>query len=131
MTPTITALYAAPLILLFFVLTMRVMVLRFPKQVMIGTGGDPVLERATRVHANFTEYVPLFLVALTVAELCGAAPWALHAAGAAMLAGRLCHALGVSRTPDILALRGLGMLLTLGALIAAGALALAAALRAG
>lgn len=127
--PKITALYAAPLILLFLVLTMRVMALRFPKQIMIGTGGDPVLERAARVHANFTEYVPLFLVALAVAELCGAAAWALHAAGAAMLAGRICHAAGVSRAPDILALRGLGMLLTLGALVAAGVLAFAAGLR--
>lgn len=126
--PRITALYAAPLILLFLVLAIRVMALRFPKQVMIGTGGDPALERAARVHANFAEYVPLFLVVLAVAELCGAAPWALHAAGAAMLVGRICHAAGVSRAPDIIALRGLGILLTLGALVAAAVMAFAAGL---
>jgi uncharacterized membrane protein YecN with MAPEG domain len=124
--PKITALYAAPLILLFLLLTIRVMALRFPKQVMIGSGGDPMLERASRVHANFTEYVPLFLATLLAAELCGAAPWALHVAGTAMLAGRLCHAAGVSRDPDILALRALGMLLTLGALVGAGVMAMAA-----
>ncbi len=127
--PQITALYAAPLILLFLLLTLRVMALRFPKQVMIGTGGDPALERAARVQANFAEYVPLFLVALLAAELCGAAPWTLHTAGIAMVLGRLCHAAGVSRAPDILALRGLGMVLTLGALVAAAAMALMAGLR--
>jgi uncharacterized membrane protein YecN with MAPEG domain len=126
--PKITALYAAPLILLFLILTVRVMVLRFPRQIMIGTGGDPALERAARVHANFTEYVPLFLAALLAAELCGAAAWALHGAGLAMLAGRVCHAAGVSRAPDILVLRGLGMLLTLGSLVAAAVLALSAGL---
>ena len=125
--PRITVLYAAPLIALFLVLTFRVMGLRFPKQIMIGAGGDPRLERAARVHANFAEYVPLFLVALMAAELCGTPAWALHACGAAMLLGRISHAAGVSRDPDIVALRGLGMLLTIGALIAAPAFALRAA----
>lgn len=125
--PKITALYAALLILLFLLLTFRVMALRFPKQVMIGTGGDPALERAARVHANFAEYVPLFLVALLAAELCGAAPWAVHATGIAMVLGRLCHAAGVSRAPDILVLRGLGMVLTIGALVFAAAMTLSAA----
>ena len=95
---------------------------------VLGTGGDRALERAVRVHANFAEFVPVFLLALLAAELCGAAPWALHAAGAAMLAGRAMHAAGMSREPDIVVLRSGGMLLTLAALIGAAALALIGAL---
>lgn len=125
--PRITALYAALLVALFLVLTFRVMALRFPRRIMVGTGGDPALERAARVHANFAEYVPLFLAVLLAAELCGTAAWVLHGCGAAMLAGRAAHAAGMSREPDIVPLRALGMVLTLSALITAAAMGLRAA----
>ncbi|BDG75300.1 MAPEG family protein [Roseomonas fluvialis] len=122
--PRITALYAALLILLFLLLTVRVFAQRYRTRVVLGTGGDRLLERAVRVHANFGEFVPVFLAALLAAELCGAAPWAVHAAGIAMLAGRAMHAAGMAREPDIVALRSGGMLLTLAALAGAAALAL-------
>jgi uncharacterized membrane protein YecN with MAPEG domain len=122
--PRITALYAALLILLFLVLTVRVFAQRYRTRVVLGTGGDRLLERAVRVHANFAEFVPVFLAALLAAELCGAAAWAVHAAGIAMLAGRAMHAMGMAREPDIVALRSGGMLLTLAALAGAAALAL-------
>jgi uncharacterized membrane protein YecN with MAPEG domain len=123
--PRITALHAGLLLVLFLVLTARVLRARFRTQIVLGTAGDRRLERAARVHANFAEYVPIFLVALLAAELCGAPDWALHGAGAAMLAGRVAHAAGMSADPDIVPLRAGGMLLTLGALVAACALALA------
>ena len=126
--PRVTALYAAALIALFLGLTIRVFAQRYRTRVVLGTGGDRALERAVRVHANFAEYVPVFLAALLAAELCGAPGWAVHAAGNAMVAGRAMHAAGMSREPDIQALRAGGMLLTLGALVAACALALAAGL---
>jgi uncharacterized membrane protein YecN with MAPEG domain len=126
--PRITALHAALLLVLFLILTARVLRVRFRTQIVLGTAGDRRLERAARVHANFAEYVPIFLAALLAAELCGAPGWALHGAGAAMLAGRVAHAVGMSADPDIVPLRAGGMLLTLGALAAACALALAAAL---
>lgn len=122
--PQITAIYAGLLIALFIILTLQVFAVRAPTRIMIGTGGNPALERVVRVHANFVEYVPLFLVALAVAELCGAPGWALHAAGAGMVAGRALHAIGVSRDPDIIALRVAGMALTMLPLTAAGVLAL-------
>jgi hypothetical protein len=106
------------------VLTLRVFAQRYRTRVALGTGGDRGLERAVRVHANFAEFVPVFLAALLAAELCGAPGWALHAAGVAMLAGRAMHAMGLSREPDVVALRSGGMLLTLGALVAAAGLAL-------
>lgn len=122
--PHIAATYAALLILLFLALTWRVLARRHATQVALGTGGDRGLERATRVHANFAEYVPVFLAALIAAELCGAPPAALHGAGIAMLAGRLAHGIGMSRDPDIVPLRAAGIILTLLALLAAAALAL-------
>ncbi|MBP0464032.1 MAPEG family protein [Roseomonas sp. PWR1] len=122
--PRVTALHAALLLALYLALTFRVFAARYRARVTIGTGGDPLLERAVRVHANCAEYVPVFLVTLLAAELCGAAPWALHAAGIAMLAGRALHAAGMSPEPDIRPLRAAGMLLTLLGLFAALALAL-------
>lgn len=122
--PHIAATYAALLILLFLALTWRVLARRHAAQVALGTGGDRGLERATRVHANFAEYVPIFLAALIAAELCGAPAAALHGAGTAMLAGRLAHGIGMSRDPDIVPLRAAGIILTLLALLAAAALAL-------
>ena len=124
--PHVTALYAGLLVGVFILLTLRVFAVRQPSGVMLGTGGNRALERAVRVHANFAEYVPLFLVALAAAELCGAAPWLLHGLGAAMLAGRVLHAAGMSREPDIVPLRAGGMVLTLAALGGAGAAAFGA-----
>ena len=62
--PHITALYAGLLIGLFVLLTLRVFAVRQPSGVMLGTGGNRGLERAVRVHANFAEYVPLFVATL-------------------------------------------------------------------
>ncbi|MEO3475611.1 MAPEG family protein [Roseomonas sp. CAU 1739] len=125
--PRITALYAGLLLVLFLVLTARVLARRFKAQVVLGTGGDRMLERVARVHANCAEYVPIFLATLLAAELCGAPAMALHAAGLAMLAGRVAHAAGMSRDPDIVPLRAGGMILTLTGLVFAAALALGGA----
>ena len=126
--PRITALYTGLLIVLFLVLTVRVFRARMRAGVMVGHGNDRTLERAQRVHGNFAEYVPVFLIALGLAEASGAAPLAVQGAGAAMLAGRVLHAIGMSRDPDTLPLRAAGMALTLGALVLAGGLALGAGL---
>ncbi|HWT08593.1 MAG TPA: MAPEG family protein [Roseomonas sp.] len=127
--PHIAATYAALLILLFLALTFRALSRRFAAQIVLGTGGDRGLERAVRVHANFAEYVPVFLAALVAAELCGAPAAALHCAGIAMLAGRLAHGIGMSCDPDIVPLRAAGMILTLLALVVAAGLALGGGLR--
>lgn len=124
----ITALYAGLLLALFLLLTFRVFGARMRSGVMLGHGADRALERAARVHANFAEYAPIFLVALALAELCGAPGPAVHALGASMLLGRVLHAIGMSREPDIRALRGAGMLFTLIGLFGAAALALGAGL---
>ena len=126
--PRVTALYAGLMVVLFLGLTLRVFAARFRSGVTLGTGEDRHLLRAARVHANFAENVPLFLLALLAAELAGAPGSALHGAGGLMLLARLVHAAGMSREPDIRALRAAGALGTVLALSLAAALALGAGL---
>lgn len=95
--PYVTAIYAAVLGLLLLVLAARVTVRRRGARVGLGTGGDSTLERAVRVHGNFTENVPLALLLLLAAELNGAPYGLLHLCGLALVLGRLLHALGLSR----------------------------------
>jgi uncharacterized membrane protein YecN with MAPEG domain len=98
MNPAITALYGGLLGLLFLVLCWQVVDHRRKGRVGLGTGGNADLERAIRVHGNFAEYVPLFLVLLLLAELGGAAVWLLHVLGGAFVLSRAAHAWGLSRS---------------------------------
>jgi len=112
MTPAITAFYGGLLGLLYLALCWQVVDHRRKGRVGLGTGGNPDLERAVRVHGNFAEYVPLFLVLLLVAELGGAAAWLLHALGGVFLASRIAHAYGLSRSGGTSPGRFYGTLLT-------------------
>jgi|LNFM01.1.fsa_nt_gb uncharacterized membrane protein YecN with MAPEG domain len=130
---TVTPIYAGLLALLFVVLSIRVIGTRRSAGVALGDGGDRMLLRRQRVHANFTEYVPLALVLLVIAELQGAPLLLLHGLGVALLTGRLVHAYGVSQDPERMALRVTGMAITFTVLIASavfnlGGVALMAAL---
>ena len=55
-------------------------------------GGDPVLLRRMRAHGNYTETVPIALVAVAAAEISGAPAWLLWAGGSSLLVGRVMHA---------------------------------------
>ncbi len=112
-------LYAAILGLLFVGLSARTLRLRRTLRIAIGDGGNPILLRATRVHANFAEYVPLSLLLLYFLQSQGASGWFLHLLGAALLIGRIAHAYGVSQVNENGRFRVLGMALTLGVLITA------------
>ena len=117
--PTITAFYAALCGLVFVGLTLGVVRARMRSKVLLGTGGDRMLERAVRAHANFSEFVPLALLLLALAEGLGLAAWALHALGAVLVLARIGHGIGISREPDVAALRGLGAVLTLSVVLLA------------
>lgn len=112
MSPAITALYAGLLGLLYIVLGGFVVAQRRRARIGIGTGSDSSLERAVRVHGNFAEYAPLFLVLLLIAELSGSVSWLLHVLGAAFLLARLGHAFGLGRSSGTSAGRFLGTLVT-------------------
>lgn len=113
MSLSITPVYAGLLALLLVTLSALVVRQRFVAH-KAGEGADEsALDRIIRVQANFIEYVPLALVLMLCAELQGAPAAAVHAMGVTLCAARLAHAVGMSRTPQISALRGGGFLLTM------------------
>ena len=122
MNPVITAFFAGLLGLLYLVLCWQVVDNRRRARVGLGTGGDAALERAVRVHGNFAEYAPLFLVLLLVAELNGATPWLLHVLGGGFLAARIAHAFGLSKSSGTSRGRFFGTLFTWIFLLAAALL---------
>lgn len=115
----ITALYAGLLTPIFVLLSIRVIRQRRAARVGIGHGEDLALLRRMRVHANFAEYVPLALILMALLESMRASTYLLHGLGAALLAGRIIHAIGVSQVKERLALRVTGMALTFAVLLVA------------
>lgn len=108
----VTALYAGLLVPVYIYLALRVIAARRDAKVAIGDGGNSDLLRRMRVHANFAEYAPLSLVLIGLVESLGTNRWLLHALGATLLLARIVHALGVSRSPEKLILRQVGMVAT-------------------
>jgi uncharacterized protein len=111
--------YAAILALLYVALSIRTLRLRRRLKIAIGDAGNPAMLRAMRVHSNFAEYVPLSLLLLFFVEGSGAHPILVHVFGLALLAGRISHAFGVSRTRENYAYRVFGMATTLTTIICA------------
>lgn len=110
---SITLLYAGLAGLLLLALSFQVVGLRRKHRVGLGTGDQPALERAVRVHANFCEYVPIALLLLLVLELSTVvSDFLLHLLGAALIIGRLLHAQGLSRSAGTSKGRFIGTLLT-------------------
>ena len=108
--------------MLFVLLSVRVIQARMASGVGLGDGGDRILLRRRRVHANFAEYAPFCIVLMATAELQNAPAPALHVIGLLLIAGRISHAYGVSQDPENGAFRVAGMAMTFAALIS-GALA--------
>ena len=108
----ITSFYAAFFGLLLFALSVLVIRARVQCRIAIGLGEDIRMLRASRAQGNFIEYAPMILILLGLLELAGTRPFLLHALGGLALAGRVAHAMGISREPENLKLRQLGMALT-------------------
>jgi uncharacterized membrane protein YecN with MAPEG domain len=112
-TMLITPLYAAIFGLMLVGLSVRTLLLRQKFGMAIGYGNHAVLARASRVHSNFTEYVPISLILIYFLENQGlASPW-IHSSCIALLVGRISHAYGVSQVNEKLIYRVIGMALTL------------------
>ena len=126
MPPTITALYAGILAVFIVLLAARVAARRHSLRIGMGEGGDKLLSRMIRVHGNAIENVPLGLLLLLLCELVGAAPTYLHAFGMALVAGRVAHAIGLSRTGGASVGRVAGMALSWTSMGAMAALLVAA-----
>lgn len=91
--------YVATLGLLLVILTYNV--LNHRVRVMTAPGGqeDDKSLRVTRVHANFTEYVPTGIGLLILIEWAGAPAIMIHFAGTVLTAARYLHAYGYTRHP--------------------------------
>ncbi len=125
---TITPLYAGILALLFFALSLRVIAVR--RRVSLGDGGDPVVLRRMRGHANFAEYVPLILLMMAFLELNQTSATLLHGIGLTLVAARLLHGYALSFSQKFVFGRFFGTFLTLGLLVVAGGLCVFQGLRA-
>lgn len=65
-------------------------------------GGDQQLLQRMRAHGNYTETVPITLLAMAAAEFAQAPDWLLWTGGSSLLIGRLMHA-------TILVVKGWGL----------------------
>ena len=108
----VTSVYAALFGLLLLVLSVLVIRARVKARIVLGLGEDVLLLRASRAQGNFLEYAPMILILLALLELAGAGAVFLHVLGLAALIGRISHAAGISREPETLVLRQVGMALT-------------------
>jgi hypothetical protein len=123
----VTPLYAGILAMLFLVLSARVVAVR--SRVSLGDGGDPLVLRRMRGHANFAEYVPLILVMMAMLELGHASIYVLHGLGIALVAARLLHGYALSFTQKFKFGRFWGTALTFAVMGIAALLSLYQALR--
>ena len=82
-----------------------------------GPHPDIKLTAALRAHGNFSEYVPLALVMIGLAEIYGAQGFWLWIIGLAFVAGRYLHAFAMLTNPYPPALRGLSMFTTYAVII--------------
>ena len=78
---------------------------------------EQALKRAIRGQGNLTEYAPIFLLLLFLAEYHAQAQWFLALVAVLFLAGRLAHGIAFSFMKSNMLLRVGGMVLTLTSLI--------------
>jgi uncharacterized protein len=113
----ITPFYSGIFGLFFVALSVRTLLLRRKFGIAIGSNNQPLLERASRVHSNFAEYVPMTLLLIYFLELKMPSNIWIHFVCIALLVGRISHAYGVSQIQEKLIYRVIGMTLTFVAIV--------------
>lgn len=88
----ITVLFVGLFALIQIPLTILVGFRRVQTGIQFFDGGDQALLRRMRAHGNYTETVPIVLIAMAAAEVASMPQWALWAGGISLLVGRLMHA---------------------------------------
>lgn len=105
----ITLMTAGAAAILNLWLAMRTGAVRTKAKVSIGDGGNEMLIRRMRAHANFVEYAPFIIILIGLLEFnTGTSLW-LWIASALFLLARVAHPLGMDGLP---AGRMIGTLLT-------------------
>ena len=124
----VTPLYAGLLVIVFVVLSWRVIQFR-QRGIPLGDGGNPKMMRLIRGHANFAEYVPLILVMMGFLEVGHTSIYVLHGLGIVLLVSRFLHGYALSFTDRFQFGRAWGAGLTFAVLGICGVLCLLQALR--
>lgn len=93
--PTLTALYAGCLALLFTMLSVHVVVLRGRTGIVHGDGSHDLLNRTIRSHGNFAEYVPYILLMVGLLESAGGRSAVIHLLLGPLVLARLMHPVGM------------------------------------
>ena len=114
----ITGFYASLCGFILIYLAILVINERRSGRVSLGIGDDnPALERATRAFGNYTEYVPLALILLAIAELNQINHYVLHVCGILLIFGRMAHAYGLRHHPGPSWQRVWGMMATFASIV--------------
>lgn len=98
--PKVTMIYAGLLGVMFFVLSIMVIRLRTATKTGLGHSDDPAspLFRAVRIHGNFAEFVPFILLLMALDEMSGRSQLVMHIFGVALVASRVSHYLGITKS---------------------------------
>lgn len=113
----ITLMTAGAAAILNLWLALRTGAVRTKAKVSIGDGGNEMLIRRMRAHANFVEYAPFIIILIGLLEFStGTSLW-LWVASALFLVARIAHPLGMDGLP---AGRMIGTLLTFVLLLGLG-----------
>lgn len=112
----VTLVFIAVFALLQIPMTVAVGLLRVQTDIHFMDGGNTTLLRRMRAHGNYTETVPMSLLAMAAAELSGAPTTLLWAVGGSLLMGRLLH-YGTLVTSGFGLGRAIGMILTFAPLL--------------
>ena len=112
----VVSLYAALLTIIYIALSVHVIRGRWFYRISLNDGGNEAMNRRIRAHGNFSEYVPLFLIILGLAEHNGMPAYAVHILGCLFILGRLLHAynlLDLRENKPHLFFRSAGVVLTI------------------
>lgn len=107
------ALYVGINLIILLALAWQVIGARRSEKVGFGDGGNEILARRIRVHANAAEWVPGMLVGLIALGLVDAHLILIHVLGAALTVARVLHAVGLSGSAGTSFGRFAGALITL------------------
>jgi hypothetical protein len=94
----IAGLYSGLLGLVFIALSIQFINVRRKHLVSLGDGEIDDLQKATRAHANFSEYTPICLILLLIAEITSNTNVFLHVCGMILFFVRIAHAYGLITT---------------------------------
>ena len=110
----ITLVYAGFLTLMGLYLAYRTGTKRLSTNNLLGHGDSQEMLQASRVHGNFTEYTPFFLILLAALEYSGQVPaLALYILGDTYVLARIAHAYGLTKSAGTTPPRLWGIVFTL------------------